>query len=141
MAMIITRKHNLSTGQGIKMPYKVSYNEKLKTVDVLFDGVVTQEELFDMLREVTSMAYHHSTSRFFSDCTTMEGGHSIFDLFFLINAYETAEIPKPMREAILIPLLPAAQKEVEFYETACQNRGYNVKLFDNREAAIKWIVE
>jgi hypothetical protein len=37
--------------------------------------------------------------------------------------------------------LQSSIAEIKFYETACKNRGFNVKIFTEREDAIAWLAE
>jgi len=46
-----------------------------------------------------------------------------------------------VKEAVLLPGLPASAENVKFWEMTCSNRGLNVKIFIDRENAIKWLME
>lgn len=70
----------------------------------------------------------------------MVGGHSIVDLYALIKLLESRDL-RGLKEAILMPSLQASRQDVEFYETACLNRGFNVKVFRDRQAALDWLAE
>jgi hypothetical protein len=60
-------------------------------------------------------------------------------LYHLIALYDKARVPREMKEAVLLPALPGTLEEVKFYETASLNEGYNVRLFDDADAARSWL--
>ena len=43
------------------------------------------------------------------------------------------------REAVLLPLDPAAEEEFQFFETVCRNRGLDVRVFAERDEALAWL--
>ena len=45
------------------------------------------------------------------------------------------------REAVLLPCEAAAKQELEFFETACRNRGLDVRVFGERDEALAWLTE
>lgn len=69
----------------------------------------------------------------------MTGGHSITDLYELIAMLEQQDLGTGFREALLFPALPNLQELASFYETACFNRGINVRIFTDREASLAWL--
>lgn len=70
----------------------------------------------------------------------MSGGHSVFDLFEVINLFENYGVDHSLKEAILLPALADSVEKVKFFEVACKNKGYNVKVFNNREEALTWLL-
>jgi dihydroorotase len=69
----------------------------------------------------------------------MIGGHSVLDLYNLISLYKDSGFPNNFKEAILMPNLNDPVENVQFYETACLNRGYNVKVFNDKDNAVLWL--
>ena len=45
------------------------------------------------------------------------------------------------REAVLLPLSPEMAREARGFETMCLNRGFEVRIFDDRSAALAWLGE
>lgn len=41
--------------------------------------------------------------------------------------------------AVILPKSPKMVTDYNFYETVCKNRGWSVKTFEDRKAAIKWL--
>jgi hypothetical protein len=108
-------------------------------VELVYTGEVTPAELMEALQAAGSLSHKHQTNLFLADCTEMAGGHSITDLYFLISAYEAAGLQYGSKEALLLPKLKSPAEEVKFYEVACSNRGFIVKIFIGRHEALQWL--
>ena len=121
------------------MPYDVAFNEAHSIVEICYSGAVTAEELLCAYFDAVSLAKSVNSKRFLADCTALRGGHSLTDLYLLIDQFEASGLERDVKEAILIPSLQASVADVEFYETACRNRGYNISLFRDLGAALAWL--
>ncbi len=121
------------------MPWRVDIPLEASLVETTYSGVLTPPELSDAVRETLRVAETSGLKRFLADCTSLEGGHSILDLYALVDsiAKDATGIDK---EAVLLPSLPAAAEDVRFWETACFNRGLNVRVFVDRESAREWLL-
>lgn len=42
-------------------------------------------------------------------------------------------------ETLILPVHRPSMEDVRFWETACGNRGFCVRVFDDRDAAIAWL--
>ncbi len=121
------------------MPYDIKFNNDQKIIELTYAGLVTPPELVEALEETAILSRSSGVTRFLADCTTMVGGHSVFDLYALISLYESIGVPRGMKEAILLPSLESPIEDVKFYEIACFNKGYNVRVFKNIRDALSWL--
>ncbi|MFZ2449678.1 MAG: hypothetical protein WAW36_04065 [Methylovulum miyakonense] len=63
--------------------------------------------------------------------------HSLIIALIAISVlYALYAIALMLKEAILLPSLPAPIENVKFWETACYNRGLRVRIFDDRQNAL-----
>jgi hypothetical protein len=108
-------------------------------VELVYADIVTPAELTAALLAAANLSRQHRTNLFFADCTDMVGGHSVTDLYFLISAYESAGLNYGLKEALLLPMMQSPAEEVKFYEIACHNRGYKVKIFTEKQDALNWL--
>jgi hypothetical protein len=108
-------------------------------VESTYSGVVSPEELVRAVSDTVALARESGTWRFFTDVTGLIGGHSTGDLFAVIALLEQMELPRTLREAILVLPSVGAAPDVQFYEDASRNRGWNVRLFTERELALGWL--
>lgn len=123
------------------MPWEVRLLEDLKIVETIYSGHITPQDLQDAVIATTSLAHESNTNRYLSDCVGLERGHSIVDLFDLVESLYQGAIAHLAKEAIVLPESEDVERHVHFYETACRNRGFNVRAFRDRQAAIAWLNE
>mgnify|MGYP003541787816 CR=1 FL=1 len=121
------------------MPWDIKYITKPGYTLIRYKGIVTENELIDAFQASKEIINQKNSSLILSDCSTMEGGHSVFDLYKLIKLYEETGFPRNFKEAILMPELRDSVDNVLFYETACLNRGYNVKICREHDEAVAWL--
>ena len=106
---------------------------------LIYSKLVTPQELLEAFHAALALGNEKRNWRYFADLTDMEGGHSVLDLYGLIDLFEAKNMPRTMREAILMPTLSSTHEEVRFYETTCVNRGFFIRVFTRREDALAWL--
>jgi hypothetical protein len=122
------------------MPFEIKLLDDHKIIEISYAGDVTSPELLEAFKAVILFSQKTGVGLFLADCTMMEGGHSLFDLFELIKQYDNTDFRDMGKEAVLLPNDEKAAENAVFYENACFNRGYNVKIFTDRETAVKWLL-
>jgi len=123
------------------MPWKVEFNGDHKIIEIKYSGIVTPAELKDAFAAVVVMTKKHNTLLYLADCSEMIGGHSVLDLYALISLFETYDLSRNLKEALVLPNLKSSIEDVKFYETACLNRSYYVKIFSNVHDAVLWLTK
>jgi hypothetical protein len=108
-------------------------------VESVYAGVVRPDELERAVLLAVDLARQSGVFRFYTDLTGLTGGHSVGDLFALVAALEQLGLPRTLREAIVMSGSALAAQEVRFYEDACRNRGWNIRIFPDRERALTWL--
>ncbi|MBX7059029.1 MAG: STAS/SEC14 domain-containing protein [Leptospirales bacterium] len=121
------------------MPYTVTYLNEWQVVQIAYEGEVSPADLEAALYQAAALAQEHGTEKFLADCSLMEGGHSVTDLFSTVHSLDEAKISHQMKEAIVFDPASTMAQYISFYETAAMNRGYNVRLFSDRSAALAWL--
>jgi hypothetical protein len=65
---------------------------------------------------------------------------SVVDILYLPEQkYAADKLDRKSRIAVLMPKDAAARKELQFYETVCLNRGWQVKIFNTKQEALAWL--
>jgi hypothetical protein len=83
----------------------------------------------------------HDNAGVLVDATEIELTASTFDLYDLpAHQYVVDGIDHRTGVAVVQPKSRKEQEAAQFYETACVNRGWRVRLFPNRDEAIKWLM-
>lgn len=123
------------------MAWELSYLSEHGVVVTSYIGLIEQKALEEAVLTTIAMGQRYEAIRFLADCRNLEGGHSIVDLFDLVKMLDGMDLPLNVREAIVLPQLEAAASDVLFWETACRNRGINVRVFNCMEHALAWLTE
>lgn len=121
------------------MAWAANYNHDQNLVELIYKGTVSPADLHEALLAAAKLARENNSILFLADCTDMEGGHSVIDLYGLISLYESVGLQLKMKEALLLPSMKSPKEDVKFYETACLNKGFNVKVFSQKEKALIWL--
>ena len=122
------------------MPWTLSLLQPERIVLTEYLAPMTGGEVMTATRETVAFAREHEVCRFLSDCTRFAQVGTPFEVFELIRLYEVLQLPPGMRDAVLLPKSDQAREDMRFYETASRNRGYDVRLFVDRQAAIDWLI-
>lgn len=120
------------------MPWKVLAHPDLPIVETTYAGIMTGADVAAAAAETLRVANGLGRNRLFADCSSLEGGHTILDLYDLTNLEQVSGLR--LREAILQPELASAMEMVRFWETACLNRGFTVRIFADRDEATRWLL-
>lgn len=123
------------------MPWFASIHPSLPIVVTQYVGVLTPSELSDAVQETLNLAYMHGTPLLLGDCTALEGGHSIADLYALARNLMEVSTTLLLKEAVLLPTLPAAAQDVKFWEDTSVNHGLQVQIFQDRQSALDWLLQ
>ena len=122
------------------MPWTLTLHADAGYIETVYAGQLTPAELNASVQENLRVARHENLYRFLSDCSTLQGGHSILDLYAVTDQLDALR-GVSAREALLMPQLEAMQKDVRFWEDACVNRGFAVRVFRAREHALAWLLD
>jgi hypothetical protein len=62
-------------------------------------------------------------------------------MFPLHEIHEEMKLTRTSSIAVVTPKSKEGIRFTKFYETVCVNRGWDVKIFDEREDAIEWLLK
>lgn len=123
------------------MPWKICVHPEFPIVETSYTGIIAPKEMFEAARETISIAHEKGVTRLLSDCTAFKGGHTVFDLYTLAEDVKADRISRVLKEAIIIPEGLESVQLVRFWETTCANRGITVRIFNDRQGAIDWLMK
>jgi len=122
------------------MGWNINFSEENKLVEIKYFGIVTKKDLEEAFSGAVELWKEHNTFLILSDCREMEGGHTLSDLFGLIGELQNVDVLRNMKEAVILSKDDDSAGNVEFWETACMNRGFKVRIFSEEEEARKWLL-
>lgn len=122
------------------MAYTLKFNRTLKIVELVFSGRLTAQESREATSKAIALGKEYGDADALVDAMEVELDVSIIDLLDLPERlYVEEEMNRRIRVAVVSPRLPKKQGDVRFYETSCLNRGWQVRLWPNRDDAIEWL--
>lgn len=121
------------------MVVDVRFDEDAGVVEMVLTRTTTPEELDAAMTRAGTLGAEMLTNRYLVDCREVASAGTAFDI--LAVAELLASVPPGVieREAVLLPRDAAAAKDFEFFETACRNRGLDVRVFHDRDEALAWV--
>lgn len=122
------------------MPYTVDYDADQGLITVANTGVMSRAEYHDQITQCKTLADEHDVKRFLVDDLKLEPSLKLMEIYDFTDLYEKLGVDATSRIAVLARPDPAKQHKFDFYETICQNRGFSVKLFADRDAALTWLM-
>lgn len=122
-----------------RMPWHTAFNSALRIIESTFTGLVTPQELGLSVQSAIAIGVREKVGRCLTDCSRIEGGHSLFDLLAQIDTIQGNSHQMAIKEALIMPAAEDSAERARFWEDACRNRGMNVRIFPEREEAIAWL--
>ncbi|MEI6765993.1 MAG: hypothetical protein WCM76_10150 [Bacteroidota bacterium] len=122
------------------MAVKICYHEDIKVVETVYVGPFPKDELFNSVTQTLEFALEKNTLLLLGDCKGLSDNGSLVDIYSLAEYYLTIFESHKFKEAIILPENKEAAKNLKFYETTCINRGFDVKVFSDRESAVSWLI-
>jgi hypothetical protein len=121
------------------MPWKINIIDVPEYIELQYSGIVTQNDLIEAFLHIVEIVKEKKYNKVVTDCSAMIKNPSIAELYGQIDMYEKSGIDRSIKEAIIIPNVNEFEENARFYETACFNRGFNVKLCNNLNEALSWL--
>jgi hypothetical protein len=123
------------------MPYTINFLDKEGIVEIVSFGKLTIEDFINQGKEAIELALKKNTNLFLADDSDIVGPVKISVIISLPDFWERFSAPRTNRMAVLISKDETLHEDFNFFENVCINRGWNVKLFDNKEDAIEWLLK
>jgi len=123
------------------MVWEVNLDEDTQIVVVRFEGVVTGADLQEAAVARIAFGKEVDVDTFIIDAAEMIAPKStIMDVLDLPKeVYDENEMSRSSLIAVIRPRNPASVWIAEFYENASILRGWRVRSFDDRKAALFWL--
>ena len=122
------------------MSWTYKLNPTLRIIEVAYSGTTTARDLKESTSEFISLEKEKGINQFLIDTSEMELAASLVNIYDLPDKqYVEENADRSGRVALLLPPSPREKEAVQFYETVCKNRGWNVQTFLERQEAIDWL--
>ena len=125
--------------RGVSLTWTVKYNESLGAIDLVYEGVLSGDDLRQATREGIALAQKHVVEKAIVDCAHQLKTGDVLDLYEFPDMYSQSGLSRATRIALVRPIATELHELATFYEDVCVNRGWQVKSFDTREEALAWL--
>ncbi len=121
------------------MPWKINYLETEQIVETFYEGNLSGAEVRKAAKASLTMGLEKNTHLFLGNCTTLQPSRSLFDIYEIAKFLLELKPSRLSKEAILLPDMELSANQMRFYETLGRNRGFEIRVFNDREQAIQWL--
>ena len=123
------------------MSLEIKYNRKHHIVESIFSDIITEEELILETTQCIALGNENSTNLFLCDASNAIVYLGLINVLELEKIHIEENLERTSKIALIEPISKESKNFASFYETACLNRGWNVKIFQDRQTAIGWLQE
>jgi hypothetical protein len=120
------------------MSWLVEHDPKLAAVRVSLSGTVSIDDLRKVTEEASGLAQSTGSKRIMVDTSALTASLPVGDIFDMPRFYFELGVDRGNKVAVIMPATPELQRDVRFYETVCQNRGFDVTVFSSSDEAVAW---
>ncbi len=122
------------------MSWKATYIAEQDLIECIFSGHVAPDGIIAAQIKVNRLSNENNCRRILVDDTKWKTTVSELDIYSWPKLYEDLDVNRNNRIAVISPPTPAEQKSLQFYETVCRNRGWQISLFSTRQQALDWLL-
>lgn len=102
-------------------------------------GSRTRGVVSSLVTEIAKVAIETQQQKVLIDVRNLEGWLGVFDSYFIVTKdFQQLRGKGITKVAIVDRPLPKIREM--FFETVSHNRGYNLRIFENPEAALSWLL-
>ena len=108
-------------------------------IEVNASGILDSKSSRLQHEEALDYAKRLNSFLFLLDYRDIRADATLLRVYELPVIYHELGVPRRSKIAIVLPQVKSAEEDYEFYETVCYNRGYEVRLFEEKKHALDWL--
>jgi hypothetical protein len=120
------------------MKHELEYLADKDIVLLKTSGSYKFEKEFETIKKALAKLTEHNCKRLLVDHRAANVNSGFINIYERPNVYDDIGINKFISAACVYSEL---NSDLRFYEDVCQNRGWNVRVFDDYAAAIEWLLK
>jgi hypothetical protein len=121
------------------MPSVVRHDKTLQLIEVVHTGTLTAKGLQESTDEGVALNVETGVNSILIDAAHLESAEYFLGVFDLPQQYAEGGLSRQACIALVMPKKTVARKIAQFYDDVCVNRGWTVKPFETRDAAVEWL--
>ena len=121
------------------LPFKIKCTIKHDILHVEAAGVREMDSVTALARKVLDLAHRRKMTKILVDVRELSGRLGMSDAVHLVTKiFPEIKKARIIKQAAIVDV-GVYKRQYRFFETLARNRGYNLMLFDDVEAAFRWI--
>ena len=121
------------------MPWEVKYKPEKEMVVVTATGQVSDQDGKDQAEKAIRLLQEHQATLVLVDYSEAMSEVPLPNLYWLPDHFSALGAPGHARIAVLLPRTGYRLESYQFFELACKQAGYSVKLFAETGPAEDWL--
>lgn len=122
------------------MQWNISINAEKQYAEIITKGIADYECTLNMAKAVASEASRYKTTKILIDHSNIEDVlGEITDIYARPREFQQIGIPRPIKIAEIIR--PEHKEHFKFLELVLLNQGFEFLVFNDREAALEWLMQ
>ena len=124
------------------LAWKLKYHESLSIIELIFFGESSGRDFVDGASARIAMGHEKSVSRFVINARDVVApGSQAMDIHGILSeTYPDNRADPNSIIAVVSARDPDAERLVSFFESSALSRGWRVRVFDDRQSAIDWLL-
>ena len=123
------------------MPWRVEFARETGEVMVTGSGEIRDEDARAQVEKIIPLLKQSHAGSVLVNYSDALSEVSLSSLYGLPDYASELGAPWHIRVAVVLPRTRYRLESYQFFELVCQNAGYNVKLFETKEAAEQWLAQ
>lgn len=119
--------------------YTLTFENRENHLFVLSNGLRTRGTVTAMAMEIFDAALANNLSKVLIDARELDGRLGVLDSYLLVTEVFQNIRGKGIRKAAIVDEQINTLREW-FLETVARNRGFNIRIFNDKEKALDWLV-
>ena len=124
------------------MSSDVRYDASSGLIEIVYSGEVTASEMRETVRRRIAIQKETGATKVLADASGVRVSPSITDLFGLPSKlFAEEDAKRSTMVALVLPDSAGPRERARFLETASVNRGWLMRVFEDRQSAVAWLME
>ena len=123
------------------MSYTIEVTPEDNHLHITVGGENSPDTVRNYLSDILAAVKRHGQSNILIEENLRGPSIKILDMFDVVTKASERTAPNILRIAYIDMNKDHDRKALQFAETVALNRGINVRLFDNRQEALRWLLD
>ena len=121
------------------MAWKVERDTRTGFIHSVYSGIVSKDDFMAGMDEALRLAAGKGPQKFLTEWVNATATLSTMEIFVIPSEWKSRDVNKKSYLALVVSKEKRKWEDAVFYENICRNRGWQVRVFSDRNEAIAWL--